>query len=78
MRININSIFTTKPQQEQEIEETTKNKTIQNIQEETPQAKRDEKQFNELHAKHESDRKRWKDSDKKKDDLIDELTKMFK
>ena len=42
------------------------------------QAKRDEKKFHELHAKHESDRKRWKDSDKKKDDLIDELTKMFK
>lgn len=42
------------------------------------QAKRDEKKFNDLHAKHESDRKRWKDSDKKKDNLIDELTKMFK
>ena len=42
------------------------------------QAKRDEKKFNDLHAKHESDRKRWKDIDKEKDNLIDELTKMFK
>lgn len=42
------------------------------------QAKRDEKKFNDLHAKHEADRKRWKKNDKKKDNLIDELTKMLK
>ena len=40
----INSIFTTKPQQEQRIEETTENKTIEDAQEEAPQTDKTEKE----------------------------------
>lgn len=40
----INSIFTTKPQQEQGIEETTENKTMEGTQEETPQINKTEKE----------------------------------
>lgn len=40
----INSIFTTKPQQEQRTEEPTENKTVEGTQEETPQIDRKEKE----------------------------------
>lgn len=40
----INSIFTTKPQQEQKVEEPTENKTIKGTQEEVPQTDKTEKE----------------------------------
>ena len=42
------------------------------------QAKRDEKKFNDLHAKHESDRKRWPYTDKEQHDLIEDLPPTIK
>lgn len=39
------------------------------------QAERDEKKFRDLNDKHEAERKMWNESDKKKNELIDDLGK---
>lgn len=41
------------------------------------QAERDEKKIKEIHEKHESDRKRWLEISRKKDELLDEIEKKF-
>lgn len=39
------------------------------------QAATDERKFRDLHEKHEADKRKWREQDKMKDDLIDEMAK---